>query len=480
MLIIFRFIISLSVFCLASQTVFSSPNFILVLTDDHGWSSFSAPMDKNLPDAKSDYYQTPNMDALLNMGMRFTNGYAAAPVCSPTRYSIQFGQTPARLQRTRVLGKNRADHNQIAIPQVLKAIDPSYRAAHIGKWHIDADPDRYGYDLHDGNTKNKEAGFDNGDRSRQWDGYAEDDPKRVHSITARAIEFMRDSVDKDQPFFLQLSHYAVHSNIVYSESSYENVGKREKGKLHNNQAYAAMIEDLDNSIGTLLAAYEALGLADNTYIIFTADNGGMPVLPMQLNLGRPYKAGLNSPLLRGKWDLTEGGIRVPFAMVGPEITPNSQTDTPVVSYDLLPTVADLAGSTKTLPKSLDGGSFRVLFNDPDAIVERPFEGLIFHYPHYNRVGMNEPHSAIRLGDYKLIDFPVSKRRLLFNLKHDFGESTDLSQIEPDVANKLSQQLNQYLISVDAEKPQDSGSWSRAGKSGKARTKFFKRYQSDSQ
>ena len=156
-------------------------------------------------------------------------------------------------------------------------------------------------------------------------------------------------------------------------------------------------------------------------------------------------------------DLTEGGIRVPFAMVGPGITPNSQTDTPVVSYDFLPTLADLAGSTKNLPKSLDGGSFRALFNDPDAEVERPFKGLVFHFPHYNRVGMNEPQSAIRLGDYKLIDFPASKRRLLFNLKNDIGESTDLSQIKPDVADHLSQQLNKYLTSVDAEKPRDSGS-----------------------
>ena len=268
------FFIFATVLLTVSQTLLAAPNFILVLTDDHGWSSFSVPMDKNLPNAKSDYYQTPNMDALLKKGMRFTNGYAAAPVCSPTRYSIQFGKTPARLKRTRVQGKNRSDHNQVAIPQVLKAIDPRYRAAHIGKWHIDADPERYGYDQHDGVTKNREGGFDN-NRQRQWGGYAEDDPKRVHSLTARAIEFMRESVVKDQPFFLQLSHYAVHSNIVYSEASYQNVGKREKGKLHRNQAYAAMIEDLDLSIGTLLAAYESLGLADNTYLIFTADNGGM-------------------------------------------------------------------------------------------------------------------------------------------------------------------------------------------------------------
>ena len=206
----------------------------------------------------------------------------------------------------------------------------------------------------------------------------------------------------------------------------------------------------------------------------------MPVLPMQLNLGRPYKKGLNSPLLRGKWDLTEGGIRVPFAMLGPGIAANSQTDTPVVSYDLLPTLADLAGSTQNLPKQLDGGSFRPLLSDPNAAVQRPFDGLVFHFPHYNRVGMNEPHSAIRVGDYKLIDFPASNRRLLFDLKNDIGESTDLSQAEPILANKLATKLYDYLNSVDAEQPQDSGSWSRVGEDGSARTHLFKRYQADFQ
>ena len=459
-----------------SKWLVASPNFILVLTDDHGWSSFSAPMDKTRPEAKSDYYQTPNMDALMNRGMRFTNGYAASPVCSPTRYSIQFGKTPARLHRTRVQGKNRVDHNQIAIPQVLKMIDPRYRAAHIGKWHIDAGPEQYGYDQHDGMTQNKEGGFDNNNRQRQWGGYVEDDPKLVHSLTARAIEFMRESVERGQPFFLQLSHYAVHSNIVYSDSAFSNVGKREKGKLHRNQAYAAMIEDLDLSLGTLFEAYESLGLAENTYLIFTSDNGGMPVLPMQLNLGRPYKKGLNSPLLRGKWDLTEGGIRVPFAILGPGIAANSQTDTPVISYDLLPTFADLAGSTQHLPKQLDGGSFRSLLSDPNASVQRPFDGLVFHFPHYNRVGINEPHSALRLGDYKLIEFPASNRRLLFNLKNDIGESTDLSKTEPTITNQLATKLNDYLNSVGAEQPQNSGSWSRIGEDGEVRSHFFKRYQ----
>ena len=452
----------------------ASPNFILVLADDYGWTSLSSSMDKTKPAAKSDYYQTPHLDSLVSSGMRFSNGYAAAPVCSPTRYSIQFGKTPARLLRTRVMGKNRADHNQTAIPQVLKAIDPAYRAAHLGKWHIAADPSLYGYDVHDGKTANKEGGFVN-EHKPQWNGYSEKDPKRVDSITARAIAFMRDSVAKEQPFFLQLSHYAVHSNIVYSESSYAALNGKPKGKLHKDQGYAAMVHDMDLSIGDLLKAYDELGLAENTYIIFTSDNGGMPVLPMQMNLGRPYKAGLNLPLLRGKWDLTEGGIRVPFAMMGPGIMPDSQSDTPIVTNDLLPTLADLAGSTKNLPDALDGGSFKPLLTDPKQKVKRAFDGLIFHFPHYNHVGMNEPHSALRDGDYKFIHFPASQRSLLFNVKNDVGESNDLSLERPALAKQLETKLIAYLSSVNAEQANESGSWDRAGKGGTVKSRFFKRY-----
>ena len=452
----------------------ASPNFIIVLADDYGWTSLSSSMDKNKPTAKSDYYKTPHLDKLVNSGMRFSSGYAAAPVCAPTRYSIQFGKTPARLLRTRVSGKNLADHNQTAIPQVLKAINPAYRAAHIGKWHISADPSRYGYDVHDGQTANKEGGFVNKHKP-QWNGYSEKDPKRVDSLTERAITFMRDSVAKDQPFFLQLSHYAVHSNIVYSESSYAALNGQPKGKFHQDQGYAAMVQDMDLSIGDLLAAYESLGLADNTYLIFTSDNGGMPVLPMQVNLGTPYKAGLNSPLLRGKWDLMEGGIRVPFAIMGPGILPNSQSDTPIVTYDLLPTVADLAGSTKGLPDDLDGGSFKPLLSNHEAQVKRSFDALVFHFPHYNRVGMNEPHSALRDGDYKYIHFPASKRNLLFNIKNDISESDDLSLVQPLLAARLEQKLMTYLNSVNAEQASDSGSWQRIGENGSVKTRFFKRY-----
>lgn len=453
--------------------VSDTPNFILVVADDLGWSSLSTSLDSSLPSARSDFHQTPHLDALAEMGMRFSNAYAAAPVCSPTRYSIQFGKTPARLLRTRSEKRNRVDHDQRSIAQVLKAIDPNYRTAHLGKWHIDVDPSELGYDVHDGGTNNGTGGFVND--NTQWRGYADEDPKRVDSLTRRAIRFIEESVAKEQPFFLQLSHYAVHSNIEYSEDSFAHFGGVEPGALHSNRGYAAMLMDLDESIGELLHAHRALGLAANTFVLFASDNGGMPVIPMQVNRGRPYPKGLNAPLLRGKWDLAEGGIRVPFIVAGPGIEPGSQSDTPVVSYDLLPTLAELAGGNADLPAEIDGGSFRQVLADPEAGVSRSFDALIFHYPHYNRVGMNEPHSAIRKGDYKLIRFPVSRRSLLFDLASDIGEERDLSEREPERRVELETSLDSYLQSVDAERPEQGSKWSSVGEEGKVRTKFFQRY-----
>ena len=452
----------------------TSYNFILVLTDDQGWSSLSAPMDKSLPEAKSDFHYTPNIDALLERGMRFSHGYASAPVCSPTRYSVQFGKSPARLRYTRVLGDNGADHNQVSIPQLLKAVDPDYRCAHFGKWHISADPERYGYDAHDGRTTNKEGGFTMRDHDREWGGYVEEDPKRVDSLTARAIDFMQGSIKNKKPFFVQISHYALHSDLVYSEDTFATTSLREVGQLHHNRAYAAMVADLDRSIGRLLEAFDTMDLAENTYLIFTSDNGGMPCLPMQINKGAPYAKGLNSPLLRGKWDLTEGGIRVPFAVMGPKIKPGDQSDTPVISYDLLPTIAELAGFTEALPKNLDGRSFAAVLNNSDTLITRPKEGLVFHFPHYNIVGINEPHSAIRIGDYKLLRFYSSGRELLFDVVNDPGESTDLSIEKSVLKAHMGAALDLYLEQVNAEKPEDSNSWKK-GNFGGVKTRFFERY-----
>ena len=207
----------------------------------------------------------------------------------------------------------------------------------------------------------------------------------------------------------------------------------------------------------------------------------MPVLPIQVNKGRPYKQGLNSPLLRGKWDLMEGGIRVPFAIAGPKIPQGVISDTPVIGYDILPTVVELAEmhaeeAKVSLPDDIDGGSFaQVVLLDPSLPIERSTDALVFHFPHYNSVGLQEPHSAIRLGDYKLVKFYSSKRSLLFDLSKDINESKDLSQSKEAKAKELEKRLSEYLKLVDAEIPQDSFTWERPGQEGAIKTQFFKRY-----
>ena len=458
-----------------------SPNFIFILTDDQGWNSLSSAINPEFPDAKSDYHKTPNMDRLIKMGVNFTDGYAASPVCSPSRYSIQFGKSPARLKKTIVRGKSKVDHNQVGIAQLLKSINKNYLCAHLGKWHIDADPSDYGYDIHDGITKNKEGNFHHNDHQLQWGGYAEEDPKRVNSLTDRTIAFISKAIDENRPFYVQLSHYAVHSDLVYSTKSFAEMILDKPGKIHSNTSYAAMIMDLDKSIGNLLNTYEKLDLGRNTYIIFTSDNGGMPVLPIQVNRGKPYKNGFNSPLVRGKWDLMEGGIRVPFHISGPGIISEQTSNTPVIGYDLLPTIVELAQSSKTkdevfLPKELDGVSLvEVLKTDTSLSPKRPHDGIIFHFPHYNIVGLNEPHSAIRIGDHKLVKFYSSKRSLLFDLSVDISERKDLFLKQKLLASSLESKLDEYLIEVGAEIPEESFTWEKNGQNGKVKTQFFERY-----
>ena len=456
------------------------PNFIFILTDDQGWTSLSEPLDPRYPQAFSDFYKTDNLNTLIKMGMRFTDAYAASPVCAPSRYSIQFGKTAARLKRTLARGENFADHNQVAIPQLLKSINSSYQCAHFGKWHIDEDPSRYGYDVHDGITRNEPGGFHNDDHELQWGGYLDEDPKKVYSLTDRTIQFIKECTSNELPFYVQLSHYALHSDLVYSEESYHEMLLKKPGRRHTNVSYGAMLLDLDQSIAQLLKAFEDLDLIDNTYIIFTSDNGGMPVLPIQVNRGVPYKKGLNEPLIRGKWDLMEGGIRVPFSISGPGIEHESISHHPVVGYDLLPTIVELANTQKndiTLPENLDGTSLvsELFQSRRDFMPKRPHEGIIFHYPHYNICGLNEPHSAIRSGVFKLVKFHISERSLLFDLSQDISESNNLIHELPNTAKQLENALDNYLELVDAEKSEESFTWEKAGQNGSVKTLFFKRY-----
>ena len=182
-----------------------SPNFILILADDQGWNGTSVQMMNDEPGSKSEYFETPNLELLAKRGIRFSDAYASAPVCAPSRYSIQFGKTPARLSLIRVgMNTDHIDHEGfISIPKALKKINSNYRTAHFGKWGMGSDPSVLGYDLSDGPTKNKDGNFDN--NKSQWQNVFKKDPKYIFSLTDKAIEFITSCNAEKQPFFLQIS-----------------------------------------------------------------------------------------------------------------------------------------------------------------------------------------------------------------------------------------------------------------------------------
>ena len=419
-----------------------SPNFIVILTDDQSWvgtSYLAAPTD---PRTKSDYYQTPNMDRLAQMGMRFTNGYSPAPYCCPTRKSITIGQTPAKheYQRDRV-NWTKNFRKQLSIPKMLKRANPNYQTAHFGKWDARYDevtPEEMGYDYSDGLTGNTTGG---GKTNIEWP-VALDDPKLIFSLTERAGEFMEKQVRNGNPFYLQVSHYAVHLGITYRQQTLEKYQSLNPGDKHHIPEFAAMTEDLDTGIGILLDKVKELGLMDNTYIIFLSDNGGRNSQP----IGGEQKVHRNFPLRDGKGSMYEGGIRVPFVVAGPSVKTNSVSDVQVTGLDILPTLADLAGYKEKLPDVLDGGSFKnVIQNEGNGEVKRNLPYLIFHHAVDRKA-----QSAIREGNFKLVKTWKENRLELFDLSKDLSEANDLSEKMPEKTKQLHEKLVGFLTKVDAE------------------------------
>ena len=435
-----------------------SPNFIIILADDQGWNGTSVQMMDVEIRSKSDYHQTPNLEALAKRGMRFSSAYASAPVCSPSRYSIQFGQTPARLKMIRVgMNTNHIDHQTaLTIPKLLKSIDPNYTAAHFGKWGIDVDPSVLGYDYSDGVTGNKEGGFSyKSSKKMQWGNTITEDPKKIFSTTQSAIDFMESQAKSETPFFLQVSHYAVHSDIMAREETLEKYKNKAKGKYQKHEGFAAMTEDLDTGVGLLLDRVKALGLEGDTYIIYTSDNGAVPIMPPK----RFYKQGSNFPLSRGKWDAMEGGIRVPFIVAGPEIKAGIESKTPITFSDLLPTIVDLAGNKNLNQTNLDGGSFKdILAKDGKGKVKRFSQGLIFHVPYENGIALKRAHSAIIIDNFKLIKFHDTNEFLLFNITQDLEEKKNLALMLPEKLKTLEDALDFYLKDVKAPKWQPGINW----------------------
>ena len=434
-----------------------SPNFIIILADDQGWNGTSVQMTDNEIQSKSDYHQTPNIEALSNKGMRFSSAYASAPVCSPSRYSIQFGQTPARLKMIRVgMNTNHIDHlTPLTIPKLLKKINSNYTTAHFGKWGIDVNPLVLGYDQSDGITGNKDGVFNHKSNKKQWKNTISDDPKKIFSTTKSAIDFVESQAKSKTPFFLQVSHYAVHSDIMMRKETLKKYQNIDRGLYQNHAGFAAMTEDLDSGVGILLDRVRELGLESNTYIIYTSDNGAVPVMPPKSK----YTNGSNYPLSRGKWDAMEGGIRVPFIISGPEIMAGSESAIPITFSDLLPTIVELAGGTTFNKTNLDGGSFKnILNNSGKGIINRFSEGLIFHVPYENGIALKRAHSAIIIDNFKLIKFYDNNELLLFNINKDISEDNNLASIFPEKLKKLEGALDSYLNQVKAPKWKPGISW----------------------
>ena len=266
---------------------------------------------------------------------------------------------------------------------------------------------------------------------------------------------MRSSTAKSKPFYLQISHYAVHADIESKEKSYNRLKDKTKGAQQKDAGYAAMTFDLDEGLGILLKKIKELGIEDNTYIIYMSDNGSVPNIPG----AKKYEKSYNYPLSRGIWDAVEGGVRVPLIIAGPGIKSGSESTTPVSGSDLLPTLIDLAGNKTITLSEIDGGSFApILLNKNDEEIKRDVDGIFFHVPYKNGIALKRPHSAVRKGEYKLVKFQDDKSILLFNLVKDKMEQINLANQKPEKAKELETILDNYLIEVHAPKWQDGITW----------------------
>jgi len=468
------------------------PNIVLFLVDDMGWQDTSVPFHTEATEFNR-RYRTPHLEQLAKAGMKFTQAYACS-VCSPTRVSLMTGLNAARHRVTnwtlRKNGSNDRGHPQLAFPlwnvnglspepgiertvhaKALPAYlrEAGYRTIHAGKAHFGAigtpgsDPRNVGFDVNIAGhaaggpgsflgKQNFSAAWRGGDRVWDVPGLEKYHGKEIfltEALTIEANKAVDQAVADGEPFFLYMSHYAVHVPFAVDSRFYQKY--RDAGLNHTEAMYAAMVEGMDKSLGDILANVERHGLSDETIVLFMSDNGG---LSAHGRGGKPHTH--NKPLSSGKGSAHEGGVRVPLLVSWPSVTePGAVCQQPVIIEDLFPTVLEMAGlsSITQLGGVVDGRSFvNLLRGDPDqAREDRP---LVWHFP--NNWGPQGPgigpSSAIRLGDWKLIYYHQSRRYELFNLARDLGEQTNLVEQQPDVRDRLAGELAEYLISVDAQMP----------------------------
>ncbi len=431
------------------------PNVVFILADDLGWT--------DLGSYGSDLYQTPNLDRLAREGMRFTQAYSACTVCSPTRASVMTGQHPARLRVTDWIPGRNMPRARLAIPEWTTYLDPAhytvaealrdagYATGHFGKWHLGLTEDlwaeHHGFDINRGGWRLGQPNRADGGNA-YFSPYSNprltDGPPGEHidmRLAHEAASFME--TNRDKPFFVNLWLYTVHTPLQAAPEKIERYrGLVRDGARHTNPTYAAMVEHMDDTVGIVLSALDRLGLANNTLVIFTSDNGGL--------LG-PNKVTSNEPLRHGKGERYEGGVRVPLIVrYPPLVAAGTVSERQAISTDFYPTFAELAGlaSSPKLPE-FDGLSLvPTLRGDPAAPAH---EALHWHYPHYHVEG-GTPYSAIRRGDWKLIHNLETDEVLLFDIASDLGEQRDLASVRPDLTVALRAQLSTWLSSVGAQYP----------------------------
>lgn len=444
------------------------PNIIFILADDLG--------QRDLGVYGSTFYETPNLDRLAASGVRLTDAYAAANVCSPTRASILTGRHPARVGITdwlpgrksqpgdRLLGPALAAHlgpDDKTFASVLR--DAGYQTAFVGKWHLGEDPahfpDQHGFDVNI-------AGSGLGHPPSYFSPYRlpnlPDGPAGEHldeRLTREAIAFVRHAAQQPRPFLLYLAHYAVHNPLQAKPgiiAKYQaklgahppagaEFAQSSDGRVRvvqSNPVYAAMVESLDTSVGAMVAAIDELGIADNTLIVFTSDNGGLSTAE-----GWPTS---NAPLRTGKGWAYEGGVREPLIVRWPHHLPAGAVANAVVtSTDFFPTLLELAGLPLQPETHRDGHSFANVLAHPKS--PQPDRPIYWHYPHYSNQ-RGKPHGAMREGRWKLVEWYENSRVELFDLQTDPGEKRDLSPDEPAVAARMLGALRTWRTEVGAKMP----------------------------
>lgn len=435
------------------------PNFVVIVGEGCGWSGTSVAMDDAHADACEAAALTPNLAKLAAQGLRGSQFYASSPRCTPSRASLFTGASPAVLRMTYVnTGGTERRGNEGAgaattkllppnpsmelpedVPTIAQRLKPvGYASAHFGKWHVGrATPSEVGFDLDDGANTNSGPGRN-----------SQPNPEEGVLITDRGIAFMEAQVKAGKPFYLHLSHYGGGSEEEVTPESAELVAKlAEGGKQRNSrgkeQYLKGVVADVDKQIGRVCAKLEELGVADNTYVVFTTDHGT-----------QGHDA--NPPLAGGKGSLKEGGVRVPFLVRGPLVPAGQETAVRGVSWDLVPTFLELAKVETKDRAKLEGGSLVAVWHGAkDAKVARPREEMVLHFPHYD-LDNGGPASAIWLGSHKLLRNYETGKDSLYDLAQDIAETRDLLAGDDEAQRKLGaelgKKLDEYLKAVGAQMP----------------------------